>query len=640
MAFISRVRMDSRPYRCTRVLLGFLLGMIALGQQTEAAVFVDSSATGLNDGSGWSDAFIDLQDGLDAAAASGGSETEVWVATGTYRPDRGTGIRSSTFQLLSGVALYGGFDGTETVLRQRDPAANITILSGDLAENDESSFTNNGENSYNVVTGSGVDATAILDGFTITAGNADGSVEPSNSGGGMYNNNGSPIVRNCVFKWNTSLFSGGAMYNQSSSSPLVEDCQFLGNTSLDGGAVTIATSSNPSFLDCEFDGNDGTLLGRGGALFITSSLPVQLERCNFSKNGSGRGGAVFHQGLATPNLVDCTFSFNTAFASALPGSGDGGAIYIDGASPHLSGCEFAENDALVGNGGAIYMQLGSQPRLMSCTFQSNRANSGDGGAIYSIDSNPNLSDCNLSENKAVKGGAIFVQSGESEFLDCTFIDNESSMLLPQTIADGGAIYGDDATLRLVGCSLLGNTATDGRGGGIHIENGSDLRLTNSIFVGNAAPTSAGGAISSVDSSPALLSCSLTLNSAANTGGVSGTGSGTTAIANTILWGNSDTAGGGVVLAQLAHSSPSSITVSFSSGQGWIPSGQNWGIGDLVGSGNTSDDPLFVDADGADNIPGSSDDDVQLMPASTLLNAGSNTLVPPDELDIGGCANFS
>jgi hypothetical protein len=75
--------------------------------------------------------------------------------------------RTATFQMKSGVALYGGFSGTETARNQRDWAANVTILSGDIgAEGD------NSDNSYHVVTANNTDASAVLDGFTISGGNA------------------------------------------------------------------------------------------------------------------------------------------------------------------------------------------------------------------------------------------------------------------------------------------------------------------------------------------------------------------------------------------------------------------------------------------------------------------------------------
>ena len=126
-------------------------------------LLVDAGAEG--DGPGWARGHRDLQDAL-AAAKPG---TEIWVAAGTYKPDRGTGDRTASFQLKSGVALYGGFAGGETRRDQRDAKKNKTILSGDLKGDDGPDFAQNDENSYHVVTARRTDRTAVLDGFIIGA---------------------------------------------------------------------------------------------------------------------------------------------------------------------------------------------------------------------------------------------------------------------------------------------------------------------------------------------------------------------------------------------------------------------------------------------------------------------------------------
>jgi len=112
--------------------------------------------------------------------------------------------------------VYGGFDGVEDdALTDRDPATHVTILSGDIDNNDSqtpvitdtTTVTGNTTNSYHVVTGA---SGATLDGFTITAGYANGGA-PYHQGGGMYNNNISLTISNVNFSGNSAATSGGGM---------------------------------------------------------------------------------------------------------------------------------------------------------------------------------------------------------------------------------------------------------------------------------------------------------------------------------------------------------------------------------------------------------------------------------------------
>jgi hypothetical protein len=179
------------------VALAVALALIAPGGQESAAapgqsrIYVDADAPGpTHDGSTWDYAFTGLQDALGVA----GPGEEVWVAAGTYKPTWQFDIgdpRSATFQMGNGVALYGGFDPPQDdEWEERDWEANPTILSGNLGDPDEPS-----DNSYHVFYHpdfTNLDDTAILDGFTITGGNANGGVFPHEDGGGMYNWSSSP----------------------------------------------------------------------------------------------------------------------------------------------------------------------------------------------------------------------------------------------------------------------------------------------------------------------------------------------------------------------------------------------------------------------------------------------------------------
>ena len=179
----------------------FLLCIMLLGSAYPAAAggicYVKWDAAPPGTGSSWDEAYPDLQSALANIAC-----TEIWVTVGTYRPTGGAD-RTISFALKNGVSLLGGFAGTETLPNERNPAVNVTILSGDLGAPGDPA-----DNSYHVVIGSDTDVTAVLDGFTITGGNANGGW-PNYFGGGMYNSLGSPTLRQVIFAGNMSLLGGG-----------------------------------------------------------------------------------------------------------------------------------------------------------------------------------------------------------------------------------------------------------------------------------------------------------------------------------------------------------------------------------------------------------------------------------------------
>jgi len=176
-------------------------------------IYVNIKSSGTNDGSSWENAYIDLQSAL--SQADGSTFTQIWVAKGIYHP--GT-EKSDTFQLTNNVALYGGFSGIEDNLNQRNWAQNITILSGDLENDDivgpegyvltaKPDGTTNliGKNAFSVVTANKTDHTAILDGFYITAGKTNGR------GGGIQCNESTPNLYNLYIAGNWAS-SGGGVY--------------------------------------------------------------------------------------------------------------------------------------------------------------------------------------------------------------------------------------------------------------------------------------------------------------------------------------------------------------------------------------------------------------------------------------------
>lgn len=405
----------------TRRFLTFMLILAILGAPAlGATIYVDVGAVGANTGTSWQHALNLLQDGLLLAYFSE-KPVEIRVARGIYRPDRGLGImpgdRTASFELVRGVTIKGGYAGTASA---NPDARNIktyeTILSGNLGTQE------NLNTSIHIVTGSGTDATAVLDGFTITTGGALLSLSAEGANGtGMYNDEGSPTVVDCTFRDNLAT-RGAGLCNINDSHPLLNNCVFTRNSA-----------------------------SRGGAVYNNASSPT-LTDCTFVNNSASIGGALCNDAQSRCNLTNCTFTSNEARQM-------GGGIYNDQSTLMLAGCPFEDNAAQQ-DGGAIFNNDGTL-MFMACTLNANSAEQ-DGGAIYSrAHGELTASNCLFSKNTANTGGAIANASdGDVELTNCTFSAN--------TAQSGGALSNvlQNARAVMTNCILWGDTPNEISGGGI------------------------------------------------------------------------------------------------------------------------------------------------------------------------------
>ncbi len=325
---------------------------------SSATLYVNASVSGgTGDGSSWSNAYASLSSAL-TTATNCLIVTQIWVAQGTYKPTTGTD-RTATFTLKNNLAIYGGFTSGQTSPGQRNanPATNNTVLSGDIG-----TPNNNGDNSYHVVTGSGTDNTAVLDGFTVTRGNASAEGEncPGNScGGGMLNVGGSPTVTNVIFNANNASRAGGGMYNRINSStpsqPTVTNAIFSNNTADTGGGVE-NDYSNPSLINVVFSGNHAN---QGGAVYNSgnppSDTPTGFTNATFNGNSASQGGAVYNVnsrvalrnsilwGDSAPNNSEIFTDKNSPNSktwvsySIVQGSGGSGSSWWDTDGPNMPG---------------------------------------------------------------------------------------------------------------------------------------------------------------------------------------------------------------------------------------------------------------------------------------------------------------
>ncbi len=463
--------------------------LLLLAAPVNAGVlYVNASATGSADGSSWVDAFTDLQDALALAQVG----DEIWMAAGTYKPDRGTGDRKMFFVVPAGVDLYGGFAGWEECLDERDWIANETILSGDLNDDDTpqgcaafsdccrehegpgcedpacealvcsgipqccnpnypggwdylcwnsaqyacySCSRHNCENSYRVVTAIGADSSTVFDGFTILGQYASRERDvASGKGAGLFCDSCALTIRNSRFRDNSIA---GIIAEHASNITL------LGSSFIRNGYGVEVVLSDVTVTDCAFtDNSTGLFVWDGDAI---------VHESKFARNGS----QLSVHGNAT--LSSSTFE-------------DGGSVRLGEGESTVTDCQF------VGNRVHLYIN-DSAGTVDNCLFEGSTAGStfiGSRGSVL-------FRNCAFLNNTP-RNFALGWGSGNLYVLNCTIIGNGVDFLY----GSGGIYIGEYASAQVL------NTIIWGNGGGLHqtreqdqikVYPGSFLEIDDSIVEG-------------------------------------------------------------------------------------------------------------------------------------------------------------
>jgi len=289
------------------ILLSLLFILTFFANSSATTWYVTASGNGSMDASSWSNAApgTALQLTLDNAMPN----DEVWVACGTYLPTTTTD-RNTSFQQRNAVAIYGGFQGNEVTLSERDlSCGSCSILSGEIGNPGEA------DNCYTVVYNVDLDSSAILDGFTIRDGNDDRSPTSVGNGlgGGLYNHGFNPLgfchptIRNCIFTNNRASWGAGAFnnaYNGGDTQPTYINCLF---------------HQNHAYI--EAGGMDTYAVGGNGAPTIINS--IFYENTSATNVGAMYAWGGNAGGSCTPTLINCAFVNNSAQ------NGYGGAFISD-----------------------------------------------------------------------------------------------------------------------------------------------------------------------------------------------------------------------------------------------------------------------------------------------------------------------
>ncbi len=408
-----------------RTSIASIACLLALSGAVQAQLtwHVDDDAALGGDGLGWDTSFRYLQDALWVATVG----DEIRVAGGIYKPDQDEaglatpGERKSTFQLVNGVRLYGGYAGLADPNHpdQRNFELYRSTLSGDLAGNDSPGFGNYDENSHQVVTGSACDETAVLDGFTVSAGNANGPV-PYDRGGGVYTSAGSPTLTSCT----VTLNRAGGLWSL-------------------GAGICCMDDSSPAISDCTISDNRArTFFSMGGGLYCSFSNP-RLTNCVIRGNSAQVGGGI-NLFVSDPTLIDCLIIDNRTIRYS------GGGIDAFTSLAVFERCTIENNSAT--SGGGVSCQSGG-PTFISCRIVGNSA-TGTGGGVRLVDNcTPWFINCLISGNSAVEGAGLV--NGNPTVINCTITANTASGL-------GGGVSGVRSA-RFANCILWGNRDSEGDG---------------------------------------------------------------------------------------------------------------------------------------------------------------------------------
>jgi hypothetical protein len=288
-----------------------VLIVLAVNCPLLATRYYVSNNAGTGNGLSWAQAMSDLQQALAVATAG----DEIWIAQGTYLPSQ-NGDRNKHFNIPNGVALYGGFTGTEVRFEERDWQKNLTVLSGNLGSPED-----NSDNSHTIVYFERVSSGTILDGFILIGGSAKALVrgpEPTAAGAAIFNNAtdgiSSPTIRHCIFKDNVAR-EGAAIYNHSRNgrceSKIIR-CRFLNNSAdFKGGAIFNNGDEgvcNPFILECYFEGNRSTY---GGSILNSATAGIclpKIEESVFTKNHSDMSGSVLFNVMKGRGQIYTTFT--------------------------------------------------------------------------------------------------------------------------------------------------------------------------------------------------------------------------------------------------------------------------------------------------------------------------------------------
>jgi predicted outer membrane repeat protein len=258
---------------------------------------------------------------------------------------------------------------------------------------------------------------------------------------------------------------------------------------------------------------------------------ISSDPSDMTINGQNQGTVIWGDGLDSNTIIE-GFTITGGLAGA------GGGIFLQGSSPQIINCVFADNGANGMGGGGMFIHYFSDPTITNCAFNANWASSPEpevypdgGGVLCDFHCNPTFVGCTFTENWADDdGGGIACDRWCSpELTDCDFVGNRAYENCDYywMASGGGAIHstsdsyeeepGQDTPLTLTNCTFTENSS-DSCGGAIYCFFHVQPTLTNCVFTENTSSYFGGGMACYGRCAPTLEQCTFDGNVAGQNGG--------------------------------------------------------------------------------------------------------------------------
>lgn len=637
------------------------------------SLYVDASRSVSGNGHSWATAYKTLDEAILMGHFCAIVDT-IHVAEGVYIPNKKpydnvseittTDPRDKTFHLPDGIVLYGGYP---TGGGTRDPLSHSTILNGDIGIVGDST-----DNCYHVVFAfPPANLGVTIDGFIITNGNANGTINgiagtivingysfPRNVGGGIFAVRGKNIYNNNTVYNNFAYIGGGIMgqAGNASGSTLLSNSRMYNNmTEAGGGGVSFYDDHGTvTLINNVFHHNIGggiflsvkaaivmdnllhdNLMCGGGyisANVITFKNNIIHHNTNSYSNGGGFGLSIsnFLPASGVSQVTNNTIYANTA---SNMGMGGGGLFIVGHYLINLADNLIYSNTAKA-SGGGIYI-ISGPCTLINNTLHNNHTDYNGGGVC--VEGNGykcSLTSNSVYANTAGNYGAGIYASGKNLLTKNNIYNNNNAL-------KGGGIY-TNGTAKLLNNTIYTNSAIE-EGGGIHAS--ATDSLSSNIIYNNSSKL--GGGIFLSDFTKIVNNNTLYANLASVNGGGICIGESYFVTSplynnldNNLFWKNKNNTATNVEGADFCSLVPNNQTL-FRNNLLQLPSSSYTTTGSGyydLGAGASSNifqqNPLFLNSAapmGADNLPRTSDDGLQLTAASPALNTGNNfTWLPPTD----------